>query len=83
MISGCMPDLKLKEILWRWVKACEDIVLVGIFSPFVALKRKKMTNFNISLFFVTSFDFRPFQTDNNKLENTHIINIMVESDSER
>ena len=43
------------------------VVLVGIFSPFVALKRKKMNNFNISLFFVTSFDFRPFQTDNNRL----------------
>ena len=62
------------EILWRWAKACADMVLVGIFSPFGALKteaRKKMVIFNISVFLVTSFDFRPFQTDNKILE-THI-----------
>jgi hypothetical protein len=55
--------------------------LVGIFSPFVAIKRKKMNNFKMSLFFVTSFDFHPFPTDNINLENTHILNIMVESDN--
>ena len=40
------------------------LVLVVMFSPCVALKT------NITLFFVTSFEFRPFQTDNNNLEKT-------------
>ena len=49
------------------MKAAEDIVPVDISSPLDALKnevRKKMKNLNISVFCVTSFNFRPFQTDN-------------------
>ena len=42
--------------------------MVGIISPLDALKneaRKKMKTFDISVFFVTSFNFRPYQTDKN------------------
>ena len=43
-----------------------DIVPLGISSPLDALKseaRKKMKTFDTSVFFVISFNFRPFQTE--------------------
>ena len=50
------------------MRELEHIVSVGIISPLDALKNeasKKMKFFDISVLFVTSFNFRPFQTDKN------------------
>ena len=41
-------------MLWRWVKAAEDIVPVGISSPFDALKMKQEKRYKLLTFLYSS-----------------------------